>query len=611
MSRPITFVVMLMITSAFIYWMITPQRQAPASQSISLLAIADVYQLLGTNNGKEGGMARVRALRAELEKTDPNLVLLVGGDFLSPSFEGLKYKGEQMIDLFNLLDGNDGFDQNMYVTFGNHEFDDSKCNKNKPVPLPSRISESDFRWLGSNLDFSQCGTGLQALLDDKFDDKILTSDLRTINGLSVGFYGLILDEDTYKSAYTPFPEASCRQVHKLRGAGAQIVVALTHLDTSQDLHLRTLEPDCQPDVVIGGHNHIDVIDVEASPPVFKPASDARTTHLIRIELKDGTPDVSFVRYALGEEPESAESAESDRNYFDEIDAPVNKAAHGWRTDHDEDFCRKHYPTKVAEDGECLRKELTTTQSLIEAEELQNRRDETAFGNWLADRVREAAETDVVFINSGSMRLNYNLPPGSVLTRRHTHELFPFAGSFGAHEVKTSLVVDSVIYAYGKKTEGAWLHLSGVTTKVLPDGKFAVSVSTDGKPELVWDGDKMLVDASHSISITSTEFILRGFDGHANIFAGYKDPNGTTNETKYPCVNLDKQGEAKLSKDELDARDQSCGKLIAETRRWPWISDKTPADDPSRLVAEILLRHQPLVLDPIDNRWCEPSDAHCI
>ena len=61
-----------------------------------------------------------------------------------PRSKSRVFKGEQMIDAMNNLDGDPKkFDARMFVAFGNHEFDDSNCNKS-PAPLhgPDRASRS-------------------------------------------------------------------------------------------------------------------------------------------------------------------------------------------------------------------------------------------------------------------------------------------------------------------------------------------------------------------------------------------------------------------------------------------------------------------------------------
>ena len=129
----------------------TPQTNAPG---FTIIGINDVYRIEGVDEGANGGLARVRSLRTELEKANPNVLLLHGGDFLFPSLLSRQYYGKQMIDVLNLMDGNPkGFDDRMFVTFGTHEFEKDKDHE--AGVLHSRIEESQFWWVGSNIVFKQ------------------------------------------------------------------------------------------------------------------------------------------------------------------------------------------------------------------------------------------------------------------------------------------------------------------------------------------------------------------------------------------------------------------------------------------------------------------------
>ena len=106
---------------------IRPSQRVAAGAHRRPPGINDVYRIEGVDGGKAGGLARVRALRGELEREHPDLLLLHAGDLLFPSFASRMYKGEQMIAVLNALDGDPrAFDPRMFVTFGNHEFDKRK-----------------------------------------------------------------------------------------------------------------------------------------------------------------------------------------------------------------------------------------------------------------------------------------------------------------------------------------------------------------------------------------------------------------------------------------------------------------------------------------------------
>jgi 5'-nucleotidase len=119
---------------------------APAERSarVTLLQLNDLYDIMPVEKGKKGGLARIATLRDRIAKESPDAVLVLAGDFLSPSTMSSVFQGSQMVAGLNST----GID---LVTFGNHEFDFGE-----QVTL-QRMRESRFTWVSSNvLD----GTGL-------------------------------------------------------------------------------------------------------------------------------------------------------------------------------------------------------------------------------------------------------------------------------------------------------------------------------------------------------------------------------------------------------------------------------------------------------------------
>ena len=52
---------------------------------IRLVQVNDVYEIAPLNNGTEGGLARIATLKKHQLAENPNTLLLMAGDFLSPS----------------------------------------------------------------------------------------------------------------------------------------------------------------------------------------------------------------------------------------------------------------------------------------------------------------------------------------------------------------------------------------------------------------------------------------------------------------------------------------------------------------------------------------------
>ena len=78
---------------------------AAEERGFTILGINDVYRIAGLDAGTRGGPARVRALRAALEKSGLPVLLLHAGDIVAPSFLSRTYDGAQMIAVLNALDG--------------------------------------------------------------------------------------------------------------------------------------------------------------------------------------------------------------------------------------------------------------------------------------------------------------------------------------------------------------------------------------------------------------------------------------------------------------------------------------------------------------------------
>src|SRR6187402_421908 len=127
-ARRLAVVLVALASAGAILLASTPP--AEKDRTVVLLAINDVYRIEGLRDGSIGGLARVRALRKELEREAPDLLMLHGGDFLFPSFASRMYQGAQMVSAMNSLDGDPkGFDTRMFVTLGNHEFDSRRLRE--------------------------------------------------------------------------------------------------------------------------------------------------------------------------------------------------------------------------------------------------------------------------------------------------------------------------------------------------------------------------------------------------------------------------------------------------------------------------------------------------
>src|ERR1044072_3469644 len=165
----------------------SPRRRA----QVALLQINDVYTTVPVTG--IGGLARVATLKQRLSANGHPVLMMLGGDFLSPSVASSVFKGEQMVATLNAA----GLD---YATFGNHEFDFGID------VLKQRMAESTFTWVVSNVVDAKPGGAI---------GKAKPYVVRDIGGLKVGIIGLCITT----AAIAPAWQGAVKVVGPVAGGG--------------------------------------------------------------------------------------------------------------------------------------------------------------------------------------------------------------------------------------------------------------------------------------------------------------------------------------------------------------------------------------------------------
>lgn len=430
---------------------------------ITLLHVNDVYQFIPVERGARGGLARLSTLRRQIARESPNVIFLMGGDTISPSVESITYQGRQMIDAWNAI----GLD---YAVFGNHEFDFG------PDVLRQRVVESQFKWLGANVVDRKTGKPFAG-----------TSpyEIRNVGGIKVGIFGLVLPETQTTSRPGPDLEfrdacATARQViPQMRAAGAQVVVALTHLSMNEDKELTRCVS--QIDVILGGHEHTLLQSFAGRTPIFKLTADAREMGRIDVNVCLTSGRVESIDWHVI--PVDSSVAE------DPAFAAVNAK----------------YATKLRE----LAVRVGATNVALDARSAANRTQETNVGNFITDAMRRETQADAALLNGGSIRADTVISPGE-LTRRDVLSILPFSGEVVLVEVNGEVLLralESGLSRTGPGSEpGRFPQVSGLRFSFdarRPEGRRVSSVSLGGRP----------LDPSKLYRLAIPSFIHQGGDGY--------------------------------------------------------------------------------------------------
>jgi 5'-nucleotidase len=506
---PVLWLVLFLLAAPLMSLWLLPQhpraeRSGEPDQSarhVTFIAVNDIYRLDGVGDDKKGGLARLRTLRKTIERDAPNAILLHAGDFLAPSLISKVFKGKQMIDIMNRLDG-DGpaFDHRMFVVFGNHEFDDSRCN-DKGAVLEARVLESRFTWLNANLDFSNCWM-MKSLSDQENVKK--NGVVVDVNDVKVGLFGIGLTPDKMDGKKTErYPnyaddlDAARRSIEYLRARGAEFIVALTHLPQSADEELLNELGAKGLDMLVGGHEHTASVfqDRKLQAWGFKSDSDALTARRIDVDLpRQGRPKIRGY----------------DLIRLDEIyspDADIAERAKVWSARAEADICKND---RGSDNPDCLSDPIGSTQAAIELRESVSRTGETGFGDWLADQLLAHTEADVAIVTAGLLGLDSELAAGTKLRVRHIVEMFRYDDTVvAARSFPATMVCEALRHGFASPGAGAWPHISGAKVKIQLPQRTGNAVEVTGFTRF----PQLDCQSNEPIKVASMPFVLCGNDAY--------------------------------------------------------------------------------------------------
>ncbi len=435
---------------------------------LTFLAVGDIYNF---DDGKvRGGFARLNAVAKAERANNPNLIYVLDGDMLSPSLLSGLDKGQNTIDLTNIVP----FDM---AVPGNHEFDFGPDN------FLAKMKESKYPWAAINITKAD-GTAVPGLGGAVIKD---------VAGVKVGLVPVALDEtaeisspgdlkvgDTVKSA-----EDAAKS---LRGQGADLVVAVVHANHAQD---QALMQSHLFDVILSGHDHDMWAAYDGATAYVESSTEANYLTPLDVNVtvteKNGKRSVSW-------QPE-----------FRFIDtASVTP-------DPESEKVVAELRTKLS--GQ-LDVQIGTTAAPLDSRETTVRSQEAAIGDLIADAMRGANGADVAITNGGGIRGNKQYPAGTALTRRDVFTELPFGNVTVVTQLSGQAIHDALENGFSQVEKGAgrFPQISGMTVVAdlkQPPGSRVVSVMIGDKP----------LDLSGTYKVATNDYMLKGGDGYTALGTG--------------------------------------------------------------------------------------------
>lgn len=398
-----------------------------------------------TKKGKEskliGGLATLSGYINKVREEEKNVLYLISGDMLQGSLIDSEYKGISTIEIMNYLAPD-------VVTLGNHEFD---------YGLPHLLfleRVANFPIVNANLYIKKYNKRLMQPY------KIINKD-----GFDILFSGIITEKvidsikmDELVGSFITLEEAR-DEVGKICNAykrdDIDLTILLTHIGFESDVKLaKLLKPQWGVDMIIGGHSHTILQKPKKVNDILITQAGVGTDQIGRFDIVVDDDTNSIVDYKWQLIPIDQNLAEPDDEIKDFIDS------------FQEDVDRK-YNTIVCK----FAKKLTHPK----------RYEETALGNLFADAFGENAQTDVMLVGSGSIRLD---SLGPIVTLKNMLACFPYDDAlhrFTISGAKLKKIFKYILRKENRNDEGECYQVnSKVKVKYSEKDKNLVEFKIDGQ-----------------------------------------------------------------------------------------------------------------------------------
>lgn len=412
------------------------------------------------NEQVEGGLPALASLLHEVREQNENVLFLHGGSAIAPSTLSSFDRGAHMIDLLNKLEPT--------------VFSTAKSELSyKEDELTLRSQEASFPFIASNL-FDP--------LTDSAPEGIEPFLVVETGHFKIGLISIIDPEviQDYLPRRTKTLDAQKTITDKaalLRSLGADLVFLMTETpwaETSKLLDQGTV------DIILVSDSKDLTSSTEKGLLIEHAQSD--TTTVLSLSLKRSGKSFSW-------------------QYHSEI-TPLASYPPDLEIKNEVEYYQALL-TKI------LDVEIGRTKTILDTQKEAVRTAENAFGNLVADSIRDFYNADVGIMNGGGIRGDRIYPAGSRLTRGDIHRELPFRN----HAVHIKITGQQLWEALEnglselENSEGCFPHVSGLTVR------YASAAKPGNRLRSVLVGDKPL-NRDSDYTLATPDFLANGGDGYA-------------------------------------------------------------------------------------------------
>ena len=484
------------------------------SDDIVIIHLNDVHCGFNDTIGYDGFVL----YRKELEKKYKKVIAVDVGDHAQGGVLGAISEGEAVLDILNKIK----FD---VTTLGNHEFDYGieQLNKLNEKMSPKYISlNTCYRKNKTQLfepsrmvEAGEKKIGFIGIVTPLTFSKTYLSSLRESDGTPI--YNFLSNKE---ELYTTIQG----EIDKLRSEGANYVILLTHIGmnveeyTSNDI-LSNLNG---VDAVLDGHTH-KVYNTTSKDKENKDIHIAQTgTKLANIGQLIIKEDGTILSENIAEVPEPDGITDVKQVYRSNANRWVDKEMNEYIND-----IYKRYEDELSTPiGSSDYDFIIRPEESSDSHTIYCRYMECSLGNLIADSFREVVNSDISFVNGGTIRAN--LLKGHI-TRKDIIDVMPFFNSLFVKEITGQTFLDALEFGVSKlpNSFGGFPQVSGCTYYV--DTSFNSTVEIDSDGMFIKVGGRRRVsnvkingkalNPTEKYNLSASEFILNGGDGFT-MFANY-------------------------------------------------------------------------------------------
>ena len=494
---------------------------APAKEDVVILYTNDVHTYI------DGVLSYdvIAGLKAELEKTYGNVLLVDAGDHIQGTAFGSMDKGKTIIDLMNAA----GYD---LATLGNHEFDygmDGTMNV---------LQWAQFPYVSCNF-YHEDAAGLRG------ENVLDAYKIFDIGGRKIGFVGITTPESFTKSTPAYFQDENGNYIYGISGgedgaalyadvqagidgakaAGAEILIALGHLGDDPASQPWTSEETIANvsglDAFIDGHSHSTVVgkgidDKDGNAVLLTQTGEYfDAIGMMLIDGESGGIVTDLIHYSEITEPVLDEAGNPVVNEDGEEETQVVGYAFESDLYEGESWCsdaevKAMQDAWIEEINIQLGQLIGSTDLTLDNYDADGNRlvrsQETNTGDFAADALYYlfddmGLDVDVAIMNGGGIRNKAVTGELSYLTAKSIHT---FGNVACLQTITGQQLLDALEWgARGVGTGeeiGGFLHVSGITYKI--DAEWPASVQMDDKG--VWIGGPTGGYRVHDVQVYNKE-----------------------------------------------------------------------------------------------------------